>query len=568
MRNLFSLVMAFSVIALGRVCADEVLINGGKLIPISSNTVESATYHLNFVWAHRFSDGTIFLSHSAGVHAVDEHGCSEYSTDNGVTWKKPEKGIGTVNGINAYENLKGEKCSVGCSSRQDSDVHTVVITERDKATNKPKTRKCEVKFPYVTSVGFLHRDCIRLSDGRLIVSGYGRKVNAAKLHNFLLESKDDGQTWQFLSLIADDEAKKTVEGPDETTIVELKDKSILAIYRVDGNGPAKQKRSTDGGKTWSAEENSVSFGASPHAIKLADGTLAVVTGRPNLYLFVDFTGTGKNYQKICIYKGSTSSYASIIETAPSEIAIFYDESDFGSSRNSSLFNRIVVSRFKLVQDPSIVLLSFDDDPRAKEYTVFYSPAVKRLPQDLRIATNAGYRKKSEDDQAYLEIVEIPERPHPVLRMVSMREGSTRHGSCWSSLRSTNNPDNATKVKVDYEVRIMAHDVKEPQIYTSFVIGNAEDEKRYSGGVAIARDFVRYLHNHGWKDIKIDNSQGFHKFSMQADKNAGTYNIYRDGELIATGKLTDTKSPLVIAWGDGSGGFRGAVDLSYIGWKFE
>ena len=47
-----------------------------------------------------------------------------------------------------------------------------------------------------------------------------------------------------------------------------------------------------------------------------------------------------------------------------------------------------------------------------------------------------------------------------------------------------------------------------------------------------------------------------------------YNIYRDGELIATGKLTDTKSPLTIAWGDGSGGFRGSVDLSYIGWKFE
>lgn len=546
------------------VFADEILIDGGKLVPVSATTVETSTQHLNFLWAKRFSDGVIYLSHSKGVHAVDEHGCSEFSTDNGVTWQKPAGGI--VSGINAYENLNGERCSVGCSSPAVSTKHTVTTSGRNQNNELVFTNKCEVVFPYSTSIGFLHRDCIRMSDGRLVVSGYGRKENAGRCHNFVLESKDDGKTWQFLSLIAEDLNKKTPEGPDETTIVELKNGELLAIYRVDGNGPAKQKRSSDGGKTWSEEEESVSFGASPHAIKLADGTLAVVTGRPNFYLFLDFSGTGKNYQKICIYKGSGSSYGSIIEFAPNEIGIFHDESDFGTGRNSSLFNRIVMSRYKVVKDDSIKVSS--GDKRAEKYDVFYSPAVNRLPQDLRIATNAGYRTKDEDDQAYLEIVSIPERPQPILRMSSMREGSTKHVSCWSCLRSTNSPSKADKVIVDYEIRLMALDVLEPQHYTSFVIGDSAEEKRVTGGVAVAKDYVRYLNAGGWKNIKIDNSKGFHKFSIQCDKVTGEYKIFRDDQLIATAKLTETKAPISIAWGDGSGGFRGIADLSFIGWKYE
>ena len=533
-------------------------------MPISATTVETATHHLNFVWAKRFSDGAIYLSHSAGVHAVDEHGCSEYSSDNGLTWQKPDSGI--FSGINAFENLNGEKCSVGSSSSKISNTHTVSVTIRNKDNSFKQVVKSDVVFPYSLNIGFLHRDCIRTSDGRLVVSGYGRKENAGRCHNFVLESKDDGKTWQFLSLIAEDLEKKTPEGPDETTIVELQDKSLLAIYRVDGNGPARQKRSTDGGKTWGPEENSVSFGASPHAIKLADGTLAVVVGRPNFYLFLDFTGTGKNYQKICIYKGSGSSYGSIIEFAPNEIGIFHDESDFGTGRNSSLFNRIVMSKYKVIKDSSIKISAGDE--RAKNYDVFYSPALRRLPQDLRIATNAGYKTKAEDDQAFLEIVDIPERPQPVLRMASMREGSTRHVSCWSCLRSTNSPDNAQKVTVDYEARLMALDILEPQLYTSFVIGNASAAERITGGVAIAKDYIRYLNAGGWKNIKIDNSRNFHQYSIQADINSETYKILRDSEVIAEAKITKTKAPVGIAWGDGSGGFRGMIDLSYIGWKYE
>ena len=150
----------------------------------------------------------------------------------------------------------------------------------------------------------------------------------------------------------------------------------------------------------------------------------------------------------------------------------------------------------------------------------------------------------------------------------MREASTKHVSCWSCLRSTNNPAAADKITVDYEARLMTLDVKEPQLYTSFIIGNAADEKRFTGGVAIAKDFIRYLNAGGWKNIKIDNSHGFHNYSMQADKAAGTYKIFRDGELIATGKLSETKGPISVSWGDGSGGFRGTADVSFIGWKFE
>ena len=562
--NFKTLTLILSGAVAASTVADEVLLNGGKLTPIEAVTVQSSTRHLNFEWAKRFSDGSIHLGHSIGVHAVDEEPCYEYSADNGKTWKKPD--AAAISGFNAYENRSGNKCSVGCWSPSAATSHPITVSEYSGEPLTRRTIKSTLILPYSSSV-HLHRDCIRLRDGRLLVCGYGRKAGAAKCHNFVLESDDDGKSWKHLAVIAEDTEGKTVEGPDETTILELADGRILAAWRDGGMSPMKQAFSSDGGRSWSQPETIAPFSASPHAIQLKSGTIAIVSGRPDLYLLLDFSGTGKSYQKIRLYKGSTSSYASVIETAPDEIMVIYDESDFGSWRNSSLFNRIVAARYRVVKDASIRL---GVDERAAKYSVFYSPASRQLPQQLRIATCAGYRTRAEDELAYLEIVEIPERPHPVLRMVSLRKPDDKHPSNWSLLRSTDYPEDVRRLTIDFEARLMAHDVREEQFYVSGVVGNTGNSKGSVGAVVLALDHIKYLNRGGWKTVKADNSNGFKAYSMRLDSASGTYSLFAPGENspLFTAGLTAGNSAPAITWGDGSGGFRGAVDLSYIGWKYN
>ena len=204
---------------------------------------------------------------------------------------------------------------------------------------------------------------IRTRDNRLLATSYGTREGDKNYHLDLIESTDDGKSWHFLSTIVDDKEARYPEGPCESTLVELADGTILTIYRVAGNMPSQQCRSTDGGKSWSAPEPSVDFGASPHACLLSDGTLAVVTGRPGLFLFLDFTGTGREYQRYQIYNNSTSSYASVFESAPGVLSVVYDESNFGSSRGPSPFARIVMASFK-VEKGDFKLAS--GDPRAEK----------------------------------------------------------------------------------------------------------------------------------------------------------------------------------------------------------
>ena len=77
---------------------------------------------------------------------------------------------------------------------------------------------------------------------------------------------------------------------------------------------------------------------------LADGTLVVVSGRPGIYMLVDFTGTGRKYQKIDIFKApdryQSSSTCSIPRIADDTVLLLYDISSFSTYQDQRKINHI------------------------------------------------------------------------------------------------------------------------------------------------------------------------------------------------------------------------------------
>jgi|GEM_PF-5680633 hypothetical protein len=549
-------VLLAAAITLHAAETNEKRLNGGKLVPVSLTMIEAAPYHLNFCFATRFSDGTIYLNHSTGIHTVTEKGCRDISTDNGATWQKSPSPIA---GMNAFETLNKMRRVVGCWESKPRKEHDFHIFTFDGDNRKIDEKKFQVVMPYITSC-LLHRDIKRTSDGRLLLTGYGYKEGANKFHNFLLESKDDGLSWNFVSVIAEDPAGEFPEGPCETGIEVLSNDEILAVYRVGSTSPMFQKRSTDGGATWSDAVKIASYSAAPSLLRLNDGTLVLIAGRPRLYLMVDFSGTGKHWQDVAIYNHhATSSYASVLETTPGELLVIYDESDFGSWRNPSPFHRIMGARFNLVKDDSI---------RAEEEAGpgLYSAKNQKYPEDMNIRP-IYYKRKSADPngKATYEIIEIAERPDPVLRVVSHGDNAPAK---FAHFKSPEFPENTTRATVEFEFRLLDANVKTAQFMVNSIVEH--NGQNWIAWVSFAQDKIIYLTEGKKPEHPYNIGLGFRSFILEADGKAGTYTLFtaKDKQKVLSGKLTKTENRPQVQFGDGTSTVYGSFDLFYFSWKYE
>ena len=521
----------------------EVNLNGGKIIPLDLKMVESFTEDLNFCFATRFSDNSIHLNHSKGMHTITERGCSEVSFDNGKTWSKPPKDF-TPFGMTAYETRDGKKCRITVWERKAKKIHKFSVLEQDE-NGKATTRYVEIELPYTTSA-HAHRDVLRTRTGRLIGTAYGVKENESKAHIFSYYSDDDGLSWHFLSTIAEPEFND-IEGANESTLVELADGTILAIYRVDGNKACRQKRSNDDGKTWSKSELAANFGASPHAILLKNGTLALVTGRPGLYLFLDFTGTGKNYQRYCLWKGSTSSYASILEVAPNEIMVVYDESNFGAGRTDGLFARIMAATYKIEKNDNAKVAT--GDPRGADFNLFYSCFESQNPF-AKGAANGYSSNKNNSAHAYVH--SIPERQYPVMRFHSC--GTPKDGREWVRCDIPNIPIGVKKAEYELELRLMDNATTKPQ-FTFSVVMAPEEGKNFWAYIGFAKDYIQYLQGDKRVNVPFDfGCMRFKNLIIKCDTVKGIFEIYEKGsdKVLVTAPMLPSKYAPGMSIGDGSG----------------
>lgn len=119
---------------------------------------------------------------------------------------------------------------------------------------------------------------IECSDGRLLYPGRNFFQNAPVMG--VVESTDDGATWNYLSSIpprrGDDAGNchelHGVEAADGTIIVQIRNHNLNNLYET------LQTESADGGKTWSEIHSTGVWGFPSHLLRLVDDRLLMTYG--------------------------------------------------------------------------------------------------------------------------------------------------------------------------------------------------------------------------------------------------------------------------------------------------
>lgn len=120
---------------------------------------------------------------------------------------------------------------------------------------------------------------IQLSDGRLLYAG--KQLWNADKKIGVCESKDDGQSWQWLAEIPTRPGDAVPDGYHELHAVEAKDGTLIVQIRNHNpasKGETLQCESSDGGKTWSQPHSIGVWGMPSHLLRLRDGRLLMTYG--------------------------------------------------------------------------------------------------------------------------------------------------------------------------------------------------------------------------------------------------------------------------------------------------
>jgi hypothetical protein len=339
-------------------------LTGGQVNILKTSVVDANAKDMNFTFAHRFTDGTISLSHSVGQHQVDETSAVRISHDNGLTWQTPPPTAILPTGSST--NLPGGGAAMVNRYDADASAHTqwgLMTYKWNSSTAIPTQTLSSVTFPFATGGMIAHRSLVTLDNGNWVASTYGSdSADPSVSRVYAIGSSDQGQTWSYLSTIGTGNGP-TGEGYNEPSIVKLADGSLLALLRTDNtqSGPLMQAKSTDGGSTWSAPVQVADYGVDPDVIRLQNGALVASSGRPGVFIMVDMSGTGDYWQEVPMYSGVGSGYTTLVELEPNLVGMFYDESGFnGAVLDPALLpNKVLLTTFSVqgVPEPTALALA-------------------------------------------------------------------------------------------------------------------------------------------------------------------------------------------------------------------
>jgi len=207
-------------------------------------------------------------------------------------------------------------------------------------------------------------------DGQLLMTNYLEFGGDDLYSTVLLGSTDEGRTWRYISTVAGPEAvpphpsmapgvvtQSTPHGPSEPCIVQLESGELMCVMRV-GSGPdwnLARAYSADGGRTWSECDYLPAWSVEPSLRRLSNGTLALSTGRPGIYLWLSTDPRGEAWEQIDVVqrhnswappeqqinpersgaqkerhaKDQTTAYTELVEIAPNKLLLVYDRTPFG-----------------------------------------------------------------------------------------------------------------------------------------------------------------------------------------------------------------------------------------------
>jgi hypothetical protein len=190
-----------------------------------------------------------------------------------------------------------------------------------------------LREPMVTPWGRI----IRSRDGALLTTIYYISAGDKYYSLGLFRSNDDGLTWRQSSTIAavgpDQKPWPWMgqEGPNESALVRIADGRLYVIFRTGSGGLLARTWSTDDGKTWSAPESTSLQGVAPRLLLLANGALALTTGRPGpVMILLSRDGSGSHWTDATpLFSGMSTHYTDMVELSPGHLLVIYDNVPYG-----------------------------------------------------------------------------------------------------------------------------------------------------------------------------------------------------------------------------------------------
>ena len=201
-------------------------------------------------------------------------------------------------------------------------------------------------------------EAVEIEKGRFIATFKNFGQGDRRWHTLVFVSEDEGRTWHYLSTVCGPDAvPDSREGPNESSMIQLGDGDLMAVLRV-GQKLARTY-SSDGGKTWAPLDRLDAWSVAPCMVRLRNGTIALSTGRPGLYLWLSTDSRGKQWESIDLVKYHNSA----VET-PHHIRIFYEETKEGRILHA---HKETTGYTAMVEvSPNRILLAYDRCPFGAE----------------------------------------------------------------------------------------------------------------------------------------------------------------------------------------------------------
>jgi len=195
--------------------------------------------------------------------------------------------------------------------------------------------------------------------------------NSSVVHELrCIASADHGKTWRARGVIVG-RAGTTFGATDEFSLIRLGDE-LVCVDRMDQatvydpHRHTMLARSSDNGFTWSAPEPVASSSVTPHLVKLANGVVALVFGRPGVHVQFSTDGcrswealtsligrtaeeevaAGRNL--IDAMYGDTVSYSNTktVTTGPDRFLVLYTDFNYGGERRKAIVVQEVIVNTK------------------------------------------------------------------------------------------------------------------------------------------------------------------------------------------------------------------------------
>jgi hypothetical protein len=313
-----------------------------------------------------------------------------WSGDGGITWTQPTTLALPARGDAYVESMMrsaNDSTLLYPYSMYLNDTGNALVGSYQVVSGQPGTRQVTMVENGLTVTGWprtvatnasfqdprgdfgFNGQTMRLPNGDYLATLYGHFTDSSSW-NLVLAESHDGASWNIRSTIA--------SSANESAILRLKDNRLMCIFRRSSLNPYGQTFSSDDGLTWSTPTpmNNV-FSVDPRVEMMADGTLALAGGRPGLDLWLNFDGTGMNWDPIDIrtihnaevpneqitldYKANatTTSYMKVQPLDDSHLLLMYDRVPCGWDpipAGSTETNSIWAMQVTILPEPSALML--------------------------------------------------------------------------------------------------------------------------------------------------------------------------------------------------------------------